>query len=164
MEILEAFSIFDPHNLPASTVDEIGEYGSDKLIVLLDHYEGTALGLDREQAIQEWQILRSILTQNQHLQTLPDVVSFLCNPGTEGTLTQLNALAIRALVLPVSTADCERGFSCMNRVVTPLRNRLKTENIDKLLRISAEGGEICEFDFEKALSKWANMGQHRLKV
>ena len=80
VEILEAFSIFDPHNLPANVVDELGDYGNDKLTTLLDHYQGTDLELDRLQTMQEWQMLRSILTTNQHLQTLPDVVSFLCNP------------------------------------------------------------------------------------
>lgn len=164
VEILEAFSIFDPHNLPANAVDELGDYGNDKLTTLLDHYQGTELELDRSQTMQEWQMLCSILTTNQHLQTLPDVVSFICNPGTEGTLPQLKALAVRALLLPVSTADCERGFSCMNRVVTPLRNRLKTENIDKLLQISAEGTDIDTFDFDITLSKWSNMGQHRIDV
>ena len=109
-------------------------------------------------------MLRVIFTENQRLQSLPDVVSFLCDPSTDGTLSQLQALSIRALLLPVSTADCERGFSCMNRIVTPLRNRLKTENIDKLVRLSAEGPEVHEFDFEKAISKWTNLGPHRINV
>ena len=164
MELLEAFSIFNPHTLPASDVDELAAYGDDKLEVLLDHYSGTALELDREQAMAEWQMLRVILTENQRLQSLPDAVSFLCDPSTDGTLTQLQALSIRVLLLPVSTADCERGFSYMNRIVTPLRNRLKTENIDKLVRLSANGAEVHDFDFVKALSKWANLGPHRINV
>ena len=164
VEILEAFSIFDPHNLPANAVDELGHYGNDKLSTLLDHYQGTELEFDTSQTMQEWQMLCSTLTTNQHLQTLLDVVSFICNPGTDGTLPQLKALAVRALLLPVSTADCERGFSCMNRVVTPLRNWLKTENIDKLLRTSAKGTNIDTFYFDTALSKWSNMGKHRIDV
>ena len=75
MELLEAFSIFKPHSLPASDADELGTYSDDKLEVLLGHYSGTALELDREQAMAEWQMLRVIFTENQHLQSLPDVVS-----------------------------------------------------------------------------------------
>ena len=42
----------------------------------------------------------------------------------------------------------------MNRLATPLRNRLKTETLDRLIHISAEGGEVEAFDFDKALAKW----------
>nr|CAD7604430.1 unnamed protein product [Timema genevievae] len=37
--------------------------------------------------------------------------------------------------LEVSTASCERGFSCHNRLKTAYRNSLKTETLDDLLRI-----------------------------
>ena len=87
-------AVIDPHNIPANAVDVLGDYGSDKLTTLLDYYHGTDLELDRLQNMQEWQMLCSIFTTNQHLQTLPDVVSFFCNSGIEGTLPQLKALAI----------------------------------------------------------------------
>ena len=59
-----------------------------------------------------------------------------------------------ALTLPVSNADAERGFSCMNRVKTERRNRLTVSSLDTLLRISMEGPEK-DFDFDAAISKWS---------
>ena len=50
--------------------------------------------------------------------------------------SQLARLAIIGLSIPFSTADCERAFSTMKRVKTPLRNKLKTSTLDCLLRIS----------------------------
>jgi hypothetical protein len=41
----------------------------------------------------------------------------------------LSKLASIALIAPVSTADCEREFSTMNRIKTDPRNRLKTETL-----------------------------------
>ena len=44
-----------------------------------------------------------------------------------------------ALTIPVSTADVERGFSTMNRIKTEPRNRLNTETLGRLIRLSCEG-------------------------
>lgn len=57
-------------------------------------------------------------------------------------------LAQICLVLPLSTADCERAFSTMKRVKTPLRNRLNTKTLDSLMRIRIEGADQECFDFE----------------
>ena len=48
---------------------------------------------------------------------------------------QLAKLASIAALVPVSTAECERSFSTMNRVKTALRNRMKTSTFDSLMRI-----------------------------
>ena len=45
----------------------------------------------------------------------------------------------RMLILPVSTVDCERGFSKQNLIKTDLRNSLKPESLSNLMMISIEG-------------------------
>ena len=129
----------------------------------MDHYHGTPLEVDGQKAIQEWELLRPILVQQQ-CTTLADVVSYLYDDSCCELFPVIKALSTRALLLPVATADCERGFSCTNRIATPFRNRLKTENIDKLIRISAEGPEVDKSDFDKALMKWTALGPHRIQV
>ena len=42
-------------------------------------------------------------------------------------------LAAIAQLIPASTADCERGFSALNRIKTPLRNRLSNKITVQLL-------------------------------
>jgi len=37
-------------------------------------------------------------------------------------------LRLRIHIFPVSTAECERGFSLMNRLLTTQRNRLQIES------------------------------------
>uniref|UniRef100_A0A0E9X9S5 HAT C-terminal dimerisation domain-containing protein n=1 Tax=Anguilla anguilla TaxID=7936 RepID=A0A0E9X9S5_ANGAN len=39
----------------------------------------------------------------------------------------------------LSTAECERGFSVMNTVVSPLRTQLKVENVSCLMFINIVG-------------------------
>ena len=48
----------------------------------------------------------------------------------------------KLFLLPVGTASVERSFSTMNRILTKLRNRLKINHLDFLMKISIEGPEI----------------------
>ena len=72
-----------------------------------------------------------------------------CYPAT--LIAVYPILAQIALTLPVSNADAERGFSCINRVKTKLRNRLTLCSLDNLIRISIEDPEK-DFDFEAAVA------------
>lgn len=44
--------------------------------------------------------------------------------------------------IAVSSAECERGFSEMNNVITPLRSKLNTENVSALMFIKVVGPPI----------------------
>ena len=77
---------------------------------------------------------------------------------------QLARLASLGLMIPFSTADCERAFSTMKQVKTKLRNRLKTTTLDCLLRISIEGPELKDFDFELAVDKWSTIRNRRIST
>ncbi|XP_078702604.1 zinc finger protein 862-like [Branchiostoma floridae x Branchiostoma belcheri] len=79
-------------------------------------------------------------------------------------MPNLAKLAAAMAVLPVSTADCERGFSTMKRVKTPLRNRLKEETLNSLLMISVEGPPAEEFNFNAGCDSWGRMAKRRLNV
>ena len=58
-------------------------------------------------------------------------------------------LAVLALPCPVQTADCERGFSAQNRILTALRNRLKPLTQKKLLFV-----KLSTVIPEDALATW----------
>ena len=60
-------------------------------------------------------------------------------------------VATLALTHPVHTADCERAFSSQNRVTTSLRNRISSENCEKLMKVMIEGPDMKDFDFVSAL-------------
>lgn len=47
--------------------------------------------------------------------------------------------------LPVTSADCERGFSTMNVICTDLRNSLTVSHIDNLMVISLVGPPVRQF-------------------
>ena len=76
----------------------------------------------------------------------------------------LTKLAAIGLLLPMSSVDCERGFSTLSRVKTDLRNRLNNKNLNHLLMISIEGPNPSDFPFDTACDKWAAMKNRRIDV
>ena len=70
-------------------------------------------------------------------------------PGCED-LAHLSAV----MLLPFSTADCERGFSFQNRIQVKSRARISRLNVDQLMRVCINGNSYKDFDYCKALSKW----------
>ena len=52
----------------------------------------------------------------------------------------------------------------MNRIKTDQRNRLKTSTLDKLIRLSTEGASIDSFDYEAAVTVWAERSSRRITV
>ena len=60
---------------------------------------------------------------------------------------ELSKLAQICLIIPVSTADCERGFSAMARVKTKLRNQMKNSTLTVLVKKNVS--KNVQFRFEK---------------
>lgn len=58
------------------------------------------------------------------------------------------------LVLPVSSAHCERSISSINRIKSDVRNCLSTSTVNSLVRISAEGQSIESFQTKPCIVRW----------
>ena len=56
----------------------------------------------------------------------------------------------RLLVAPVSTVDCERGFSKQNLIKTCLRNAMSVTALENLMCISIDGPPRDKFNFSLA--------------
>ena len=76
----------------------------------------------------------------------------------------LSKLACVALILPISTAECERSFSAMKRVKTELCNRLITTTLDHLLCISMSGPDLKDYDFDRAVDEWGAMQNRIIQI
>ena len=156
LPLIKAFQVFDPQLLPSS--EEVETYGNDFISELSHHYH-----IDTCTIQQEWESLRSLMqTQEFKDKNAKYILTSLSSSDTLIALYPiLSKLAQIALTLPVSNADTERGFSCMNRVKSELRNRLTVSSLDILLRISMEGPEK-DFDFNLAVAKWSAMRNRRI--
>ncbi len=57
-------------------------------------------------------------------------------------------------LIPISSAECERGFSQMNLVCTKMRNRLLVVNVASLLFIKLNGPTLERFNPLSYVQKW----------
>lgn len=72
---------------------------------------------------------------------------------------EIQELNILIKTLPVSTAECERGFSLMNIICSDLRSKLTTKNISNLMFINVNGPPLNIWNPTKYVGSW--LLQHR---
>ena len=92
------------------------------------------------------------------------MLALVASPRFVELYPNLQKMASVGLVVPTSTVDCERGFSAVKRIKTPLRNHLSHVILQILLFISIEGPPLAEFPFHLACDKWAAFRNRRVDV
>ena len=158
--LLNAFSIFDPSTMDADIPPDVLQ----KLNVLKDQY-GTHDVVEPTAFDFEYQCFsRSVLsTPNlQRLSTHDLMTKLISNPQLKNMFPNLAKVAAIGLVVPMSTADCERVFSTLSRIKTDLRNRLSCKVLNSLMTISIEGPDSDEFPYERTCSIWSSWSNRRL--
>ena len=160
-----SFCLFDPSRFPDDRT-KISSYGNEELEVLCELYgKGDNPDVNVDALKVEWEGFKFLMCDTYRQNSMKAVLKILVADRTVSHLyPQLRKLATIALVLPVSTAECERAFSTMNRIKTDLRNRLITLNLDHLMRISINGPSQADYDFDKAATLWGNQRQRRIKL
>ena len=169
VDYLDAFSIFDPQKVLSSSAsdgDELTIYGQEKLEHLKNAYGGGGNpDIDCAECAGEWESLKRLFTNNFSDHSMRQMTSLLStDTSLQDMYPNLSKVASIAALVPVSTAECERSFSTMNRVKTKLRNRMSTSTLDSLIRISMEGPPLSQFNFERAADIWGTLRNRRLRV
>ena len=153
--IISALSALDPTNMPES---DFIFYGEEEMQTLADHFQ-----LDSDTILSEWIQFRELVCTTYNALSFEKLAEeVLSSPNLSDAFPNMAKFIACAMVLPVSTADCERAFSAMSRTKTDLRNRLSTRTLDHLMRISIEGPVAADFDFLRAANKWLGMGKRRI--
>ena len=160
-KLLSAFSVFDPQQVPQENKAEFGTYGNEHIDTLSDNFQ---LTIDKETLEIEWLSFKEMLKNQVAELSTTEVMHSLIKPSVSIIYPQLAKLANIGLIIPVSTATCERGFSAMKRIKTNLRNRLIAKTLDCLMRISIDGPDLDCFDFVTAATKWASIKKRRITI
>ena len=152
LELLECFDVIcNPRRLP-DDVRELGNHGIQQLNKLYHHFE-TVLDYDR--------------CKNQFLQSKHLVRSYRAMDFKQFTSTLIHEykhvhpdfvqLALISLVIPVTSAPCERGFSVQNSIKTKLRNRLNPEWLNRVMMVRLVGPHFEDVDFLTAAKAFSAM-------
>ncbi|CAG2231770.1 unnamed protein product [Mytilus edulis] len=130
-----------------------------KLKTLAKHFKSVGSEIE---VLEEWETLRTLLVKECKDMTFRKTMNKVASLGT--LYPCLSKYAAIGLVLPVSTADCERCFSCLNRVKTCLRNRLCQKVLNCLMHISIEGPKEEAFDFDKCVVTFGKLKQRKIST
>ena len=152
--VMSALSVLDPANMP----EEFKFYGEQEMETLSNHFQ-----LNEEDLVNEWMQSREIVHKNYRGYSLPTLTKAVhASDVRKESFPVLGKLLVVTLTLPVSTVDCERGFSEMKITKTELRNRMKKETLASLMRICIEGPHISDFYFVKAARRWLGEKNRRI--
>ena len=119
-DLLTQISLLDPSTWPID-YDSIPNFGEEGVSKLSDR-----LRLKSTEAIRGFKLFRVV--------------------GGRESNPSLQALRLAVESIPVSTAECERGFSLMNNMTTQKRNCLDLKNASHLMFISLVGPPMTAFD------------------
>ena len=119
-DLLSAFNILDPQNLP--TEPDRSSYGEKELTKILHHFEAHENMFDQQQSHFEWDMLKTVMDNYTHLDIGSFYRQFLLK--NKDTFVNMAKLAALALSLPVTSVNCERVISSYNLIKTYRRNTL----------------------------------------
>jgi len=110
--------------------------------------------LEREMLLLEWSYLKLRLYASKNL-IKGDILAYILTEsyfqvGFEGLMILLRIFA----ALPSSNAEVARGFSCMNRTKTHLRNKLSIGKLEYLMMISLNGEDYKTWSPNESYVHW----------
>jgi hypothetical protein len=152
---LSVVSICDPQRLPVAE-DDLVVYGTYELKKLCEHYgssktldSGTVMEpvIDSNCVQDEWIVFKQLMNSNFRPCTLQGMMKKLNQSETlQEQYPNLLTLIALSLTMPVSTVDCERGFSKHNRIKIRTRARLQTSHVTTLMKISIDTPALPQID------------------
>lgn len=138
---------------------QLADYGSTEINLLAEHYR-SVLPDSEECAKAEFPLFRRLVADNYLGLTFEEMAKHVITElATE--FPNIATLYELALILPMSSAMCERGFSIQNVIKDCHRNRLSTESVNRLTLICLEGPPYKQFDYAKAFLKWNALRERR---
>ncbi|XP_041954873.1 zinc finger protein 862-like isoform X1 [Alosa sapidissima] len=159
--VVNCFTIFNHDTWPENS-DELLNYGSDKVEALVEHFSDvlTSFGCQLEAIQEEWQSVKALISHTFQDKSYRSLWQMLLTKEPYKTdYKNLLHLVEILLILPISAAQCERGFSAQKRIKSSLRSSLHVSTTVDLIRISTEGPSLERFDPTKCAENWLSAGK-----
>ena len=122
---------------------------SPLLQILARHYQ-----LDEQDTLAEWRVARAGIVafsaqSGKSKDFTSTVKQLLSLYGPE--LPLISSILQSLLGIVMTTADCEREFSVLKLVKTPLRNALGERHLNHAMMVAIDGPDQRSFDFSAAV-------------
>ena len=126
----------------------------DKYAVMLERRQCNV----QEARHTEWPAVKVWVKRQSPATQADPWASLFRDPERRQQFTNLLHVIEIILVLPMSTATVEHGFSTMKRVKTDWRSKLSVDMLNTLMSISIDGPDVSAYEAARALDRWWTSG------
>ncbi|CAH1253071.1 ZNF862 [Branchiostoma lanceolatum] len=157
-DVINSALAFDPSTWPP-TAEALASYGEEEISTIFQHYKVPLekAGHSLDNCLIQWGELKVVVRRKLSFGPMKflDVWQHVIQEHSQSDrFNDILALAKIILLLPVSTAECERGFSLMKRVKSDWRNRLRADTLTGLMDITLSDQQVETFSPTDAMARW----------
>lgn len=134
-DLIGKLKVLDPVSWPDVPNEQNILYGEEEVAALAERFR-----VDQRQSIRAFREYREC--------------------GAKTMPSDLQPLLLAIHTIPISTADCERGFSQMNLIMTPTRNSLAVTTASCLMFGKLVGPPLTMFNPMPYVRSWLAAGKH----
>ena len=153
-DFFKAIHLLDTKLWPTGK-DDLGMFGVAEISIAVDHFKALLKkkNVSFDGVMAERTSFKFYWLDNMQAYEQGVVWSLLLSHYQE-KFPNLAPLMNILLVIPVSNAKVERGFSAMHRIKSEWWSSLGEETLDALMRISINGPPLAQFDPKPAVQKF----------
>ncbi|XP_060694709.1 zinc finger protein 862 isoform X4 [Hemiscyllium ocellatum] len=155
--VIRACQVFDVATWPQNE-ENLMSHGEEEILYIYKHFEinpsfAREIGLDgrdiQGSLLQEWKELKSECYNKNGFKELSRYIF-----KYKQRFPILNRITQLLLVLPTSTAACERNRGAFYRIRNNNKSRLSLDQLNDLLTVAVNGPPIANFEAKRALDCW----------
>ena len=154
--VIHDFLIFNVDSWPDNDAKLI-DFGNNNIERLINWFQPAlqTAGCQVHEILPQWRSMKIMFNSQYRDKDCNSLWKmFLSKDPYKSDLKDILHLVEILLVLPISAAGCERMVSSQNRIKSSLRASLKTSSLEGLIRISAQGPSLEEFDPVPSVNRW----------
>ena len=162
LSVLSSLAILGMRGLSFVNKDKLSEHGCAEISMLCEAYgDEQSSFIDQSAVKMDWEVLKSLVIQQKYPTDNIYMLWSIIHDNHKDLVTNILKIAELALIAPLQTADCERGFSTQNDIKTNDRNRLSGDRLNKLMRIAMHSENLENFNFEECFQVWCKAKERR---
>jgi hypothetical protein len=148
--VLKATSVLHTSLMPLQDTEALLTYGDQEVAAVTSHFEHILVskGCVTYSVMHEWQSVKAFVQNFKAKNENNDVedAHIWAMVLAKVEFSNIGSVLKIMMVMPTSTADCERSFSLMKRFKTELRSALKTRFISHLMTVKLNTPDYDQLD------------------
>lgn len=148
--LINDMRVIVPSNI--ESVSKVAKFGESEIKSLATHFSAQH-DINIDDCVSEYKLYKRLVC-GSYAQSSLGVMVQTVGAKYQDTMPNLLVVLKSCLLVPMTSVQCERGFSTQNRIKSKFRTRLNNKSLNDLMRISEDGPHIKDFDFQTALKKW----------